>query len=156
MTVQTGNCKQFWSNCILLGEKLSPWLLLLGWAAVIFLFSAQPYSGQATEKIFGILNVPVRKCGHMVEYAMLAILSRRSWLKTFTSTKCSPTIAAFLITLLYALSDEWHQSFIPGRSATLSDVAVDAAGAAVGLAVSMLLCKKSRTARVDSRDDRRR
>lgn len=42
-------------------------------------------------------------------------------------------ILALFMAIAYALSDEWHQSFVPGRSATLSDVMVDASGALIGL-----------------------
>ena len=42
-------------------------------------------------------------------------------------------ILALFLAIAYALSDEWHQSFVPGRSATLSDVMVDASGALIGL-----------------------
>lgn len=42
-------------------------------------------------------------------------------------------ILALFLAIAYALSDEWHQSFVPGRSATLSDVMVDASGSLIGL-----------------------
>lgn len=42
-------------------------------------------------------------------------------------------ILALFMAIAYALSDEWHQSFVPGRSATLSDVMVDASGSLIGL-----------------------
>jgi len=41
---------------------------------------------------------------------------------------------ALLLSVLYAVSDEWHQSYVPGRSATIQDVLVDTAGACLGLA----------------------
>jgi VanZ family protein len=40
---------------------------------------------------------------------------------------------AFAIALLYAASDEWHQSFVPSRDGTLHDVIIDGAGAGLGL-----------------------
>ena len=45
---------------------------------------------------------------------------------------------AFVLSVVYALTDEWHQSFVPGRSATIADTLVDAAGAGLGWATLYL------------------
>ena len=42
---------------------------------------------------------------------------------------------AYGLTVIYAVSDEIHQAFVPGRSAQLSDVCIDACGAAIGLSL---------------------
>jgi len=48
-------------------------------------------------------------------------------------------VAAFGITMLYALSDEWHQSFVPDRAGRLDDVVTDAIGATIGLVVAWIV-----------------
>jgi hypothetical protein len=45
---------------------------------------------------------------------------------------------ALLLSILYAISDEWHQSYVPGRSATIQDTLVDTAGACLGWAAVRL------------------
>lgn len=102
------------------------WLPALLWMLLIYLFSAQAHSGQITENYLHDANVPVRKLAHMAEYAVLALLYRRALAGNWF---------AFLLTIAYAASDEWHQSFVPGRSASPLDVLVDAGGAMTALLV---------------------
>jgi len=45
---------------------------------------------------------------------------------------------AFFLTMIYAISDEYHQSFVPGRSGNLADLVIDATGAAAGLWLACL------------------
>lgn len=104
--------------------KFSQWLPAIVWMAVIYAFSNQAHSGALTETYLHGANVIVRKLAHMAEYALLAVLYRRP---------LPADIPAFFLAVLYAASDEWHQSFVPGRSACPSDVMVDAAGALLGL-----------------------
>lgn len=105
------------------------WFLVIAWMAVIFAFSNQANSGEVTEEVLGkVMNVPIRKCAHMFEYAVLFWLTRWSSLTIRRPASIVPGMFAFVICLLYALSDEYHQSFVPGRSAQLQDVAVDMAG----------------------------
>lgn len=108
-------------------------LLSAVWMLVIFCFSHQAHSGRITEDYLGDANVPVRKFAHMFEYAVLAILYYRSLLLGACLALQKLAILALFMAIAYALSDEWHQSFVPGRSATLSDVMVDASGALIGL-----------------------
>jgi len=86
---------------------------------VIFWFSDQPGSVEATEYIFGDWNHFVRKCAHFAEYAILTfcvwqVLGQRGW--------------TALVALLYACSDEFHQSFIPNRGSRVTDVLIDGLG----------------------------
>lgn len=99
---------------------LRRWGLLLAWMAVIFWFSHQPaeVSRQLAE------SKPVRKLGHFGGYAVLGALAARA---------AGRPGAALAIGLLYAAADEWHQTFVPGRSGQLSDVLLDTAGTAAGL-----------------------
>jgi len=124
--------------------KLAPWLLTLGWMALIYYFSDQPDSARLTEKYLGIWNVTIRKLAHLTEYAVLCSLYRWSLLKSFAGQGRLP---AFLLSVVYAALDEWHQSHVAGRSATLSDVLVDAGGALFGLALWQL--KPGKVAQVE-------
>lgn len=83
----------------------------------------------------------VRKTGHALAYAVLAVLIWRA--KRQTTSPSPPDFRrdatfAFALAVLYAASDEWHQTFTASRQGSLADVALDAAGAAVGLALLWL------------------
>jgi len=88
--------------------------------AVIFYLSAQPDldSGLAWD-------LPLRKLAHMAEFGLLWFL----WWRALGYGHPGPSIA---IALAYAVSDELHQSFVPGRVGSPVDVAIDALG--IGLA----------------------
>lgn len=76
---------------------------------------------------YDMLEFFIRKLGHVFEFALLAVL----WLNALRARQISRGIAllsASLISLLYAASDEWHQSFVPGRTGHAIDVAVDSIG----------------------------
>lgn len=67
---------------------------------------------------------------HLVEYAVLGFLLARA-MERIGPWGVAPTI----IGMLYGMSDEWHQSFVPGRDATLIDVVADTVGSAIGVLV---------------------
>jgi VanZ family protein len=111
-------------------ESLSPArvasLLLppLAVMAAIFLLSAQTSGGD--HDLFTLLT---RKLGHVTEYAVLTFC----WWRAFTGlgTPRDPRAAIFLavsIALVYAASDEFHQTFVSGRVGTPVDVAIDSIG----------------------------
>ena len=84
------------------------------------------------------LSFIVRKCAHMSEYALLCIL----WVLYMKEARFSKAyMLAYGLTVIYAVSDEMHQLFVPGRSAQLSDVCIDACGAAIGLMLIYLWCR---------------
>jgi len=101
--------------------------------AVIFAFSAQANSGAITQEYFGSLNVPIRKCGHMFEFGLLFLLF--NWALYPSKSFWNRALLSFLLTIAYAFSDEWHQSFVPGRTSQLSDVIVDGIGTGATWAV---------------------
>jgi len=96
--------------------------------AVIFAVSGTP--SDEIPKVEG-WDVLLKKGGHMVAYAILTVLLLRA-LETHTPTRKAAWLAVG-IAVLYAMTDEYHQTFVPGRSGTLVDLLVDAAGAALGL-----------------------
>ncbi|MBK8901086.1 MAG: VanZ family protein [Anaerolineaceae bacterium] len=97
------------------------WLPLLIAMGVIFFVSNQPSYDLPS---FGLWDLTVKKAGHFVAYAGLALLALRAvW------GGKRPYLAAILIVFLYSVSDEFHQTFIPGRNGTPVDVAIDMFGA---------------------------
>lgn len=79
----------------------------------------------------GALSYLVRKAGHFTEYLILAILFLRYRKEREPSEKSA--FCALLFVFLYAASDEFHQSFIPGRGPAFSDVLIDTAGGLTGI-----------------------
>lgn len=103
---------------------------------VIFAFSHQAYSGAITEEYLHDANIPIRKLAHMAEFGILYFLYLRTIGESRLSGKISlrsASLLAFVLTVAYASLDEWHQSFVPGRSSCLRDVMVDSLGALIAL-----------------------
>jgi VanZ family protein len=97
---------------------------------LIFALSAQPDLNSG----LGGWDTVLRKLAHIAAFGALWWL----WLRAFGR----PVIAA-VITLAYAASDEWHQSFVEGRVGAPSDIAIDAAG--VGIAVALWIYSQPRS-----------
>jgi len=73
----------------------------------------------------------VRKCAHMTEYFLLTLslqLPLTAWLSRHITPK-KRIITGFILTVLLAALDEYHQSFVPGRSGNFTDVCIDSIGA---------------------------
>ena len=106
-------------------KRLLPALVMM---SVIFGFSATPASSLPT---FGLLDLLVKKGGHMTGYALLAI--SYTWALEGKTAHQRVLPAAWSLAVFYAVTDELHQSFVPGRHASAADVLIDAVGAALGL-----------------------
>jgi VanZ family protein len=102
----------------------STWLPALLWMAVIFAFSTRHGGGHLPAA-----EVALRKLAHVTEYFVLTALLLRALRR---SQVTSAVAVAIVAALAYAASDEWHQSFVPGRTATPRDVAIDGIGIALG------------------------
>ena len=100
---------------------------------VIFYLSSQSSIPQAA----GIPSVIIAACGHLFAYAVLAILLARGFGANYGNFQRRALLAWSLATL-YGVSDEFHQSFVPGRHPSVLDVGIDAAGAAIGLGMLYL------------------
>ncbi|MFF2446501.1 VanZ family protein [Neobacillus sp. NPDC058068] len=134
-----------------------PWIIVLLWMLLIFKLSAQPatHSDQLSRGVTAVvvetvkqitpvtdvtvdrLDHIVRKNAHFFIYLILAIWvvnallrSRIAGLKGF--------FLAMAICVLYAISDEFHQVFVPGRGPGAKDVLIDSAGALVGIGIYKL------------------
>jgi VanZ family protein len=130
---------------------LQYWLPVVAWMIFIFLGSTDLLSAEHTSRFIGpflrwfapdvsdatIASVQlfVRKCGHLLEYAILAALLYRA-LRTWRD---HPFRLAFVFTAMYAAFDEFHQSFVASRTGSPWDVVVDCAGALLGLLFFWLL-----------------
>jgi VanZ family protein len=108
-----------------LAALLLPPLLAMG---VIFFLSAQP----SDEIDRAWWDVVLRKLAHFTEYAVLTALWWRA-LRGFGAQR--PLATAMAISLGYAVTDEFHQTFVDGRNGTPVDVLIDAAGIATAAAV---------------------
>ncbi len=112
-------------NQLKLKKLLSLWLPPIIWMGLIFLLSSRPTI--KTTQIYW-QDFLVKKTAHFIEYAILSFLYIRAFLGSSFSRK-KTFILAFLISLIYAASDEYHQSFIPGREPRVRDVVIDSIGA---------------------------
>ncbi|MEW6404842.1 MAG: VanZ family protein, partial [Chloroflexota bacterium] len=74
------------------------------------------------------LDIAFQKTGHFLAYAILTLLVYRP-----LRHRKRAFLMAFLIASLYAASDEWHQTFVPGREGTVRDWGIDLAGSIVAL-----------------------
>lgn len=122
------------------------------WAILIFIGSGDFLSGShtgsvllgplrwlfshASEATLGAIHFWIRKAGHLTEYAILAGLTARA-----LSTSSLGFLrrgwfwAALGVVVVYSLSDEFHQSFVPSRGASLHDSMIDSVGGLLGLAI---------------------
>lgn len=96
------------------------WLPPLLLMALIFFLSAQPTLPEAPGELFDAL---LKKLAHAVVYLLLFCWLLRAWRKSRSAMQALD--AALLTTALYAVSDELHQAFVPGRHANWYDVVID-------------------------------
>lgn len=109
------------------------WLAVVVWAALIFYFSARP-----NLKIsYGTWGFVLRKSAHMAEFAVLSFLVWRA-LKQHGVRNLQAIVIATVLAFLFAVSDEYHQSFVVGRTASATDVGFDLTGIAAVVAVAMV------------------
>jgi VanZ family protein len=109
------------------------WLPVLLWMGLIFFLSSIPRL-RVTE---GLSDLILRKLAHMTEYAILFFLFWRGWGQSGTFSVKKRLLTALVLTILYAASDEYHQTFVPGRAGRIQDVAIDTAGALGGLFLTL-------------------
>ena len=109
------------------------WFVVIAWAGLIFYLSSIPSLNSG----FGVWDFFLRKAAHVVEYAVLTGLLARAWRKTSAALTVTGILAlSGLFALLYAISDEIHQAYVPGRGPSAVDVAVDACGIIAALYVA--------------------
>lgn len=125
---------------------LKRWGPALAMMAIIFAFSSIPMrEAEISREGFRLTwRLAVFKGGHVLGYALLAAalqhgLRMKGW---------RGTVAVLGLTLAYAISDELHQAFVPGRSASIMDVGIDVFGGLIGILIinkaMKILNKKNR------------
>lgn len=136
---------------------------LLAWMAVIFLGSTGALSAtnsgsvlkslllwvfpNVTDAGVAAIHSVVRKAGHLTEYAILAVLAGRAFSgSTHEGLRRRWFAAALGLVVLYSFSDEFHQSFVASRTASVFDCLIDITG---GLAA--LIFYRRRVARAPGR-----
>ena len=122
---------------------------VLAWMIVIFIFSTDYFSSARTTPIIAPLlsslfpslteahieniGLVLRKLGHWGEYFILAVLLMRALRAEFPGSSAKREIIwSVVFAVIYAVSDELHQSFVPSRSASAVDVSIDSIGAICG------------------------
>lgn len=143
--------------CLDYRKIIIPALTVL-WMSVIFWFSSAPAeessnmslsAGRAAARVFipdfdewsleeqdafaERIDHPVRKTAHAGEYAVLGMLMLGTVNSFSAGAFVRKGMAAWLLTALYAATDEFHQLFVAGRSGQISDVLLDSTGAAAGI-----------------------
>jgi VanZ family protein len=126
------------------------WLPILLWMAIIFAGSTDLMSAEHTSRIIVPLlrwffpsispitliraEFFVRKAAHVSEYAVLAVLFYRAFVHTILQSRRALSAGLVLFSCAaYAASDEFHQSFVPSRTASLRDVMIDLCGATLAV-----------------------
>jgi VanZ family protein len=146
-------------------RPVSHWMPILAWMLLIFAGSSDVLSAEHTSRFIvpflrwldpqisfaaiAACHVILRKLGHFTEYAILAALLWRGLRGTFTAVGSSLlALATFVIAAGFAASDEFHQSFVPSRTASARDVMIDCLGALCAIALCALFASRRDTAAV--------
>lgn len=131
-------------------------ILTFGWMFIIFLLSNEP-SGMSSGRSDLIVNTIssslhltlsqeimtflVRKSAHTVAYFVLGVLIFNI-VKDFRLNRARQAIViSVAVAFLYAVSDEFHQLFVQGRSCELRDVMIDTVAATIGICLYCLICR---------------
>ena len=111
-------------------------LLAIGWATAIFILSSQ--AGDALPPLLSGLD----KLLHALVFGVLGVLVLGS-MKTSSRGVYTPgqALIAVVLVTLYGILDEFHQRYVPGRSAELLDIAADAVGGIIGVGIVWVLMK---------------
>jgi len=144
-------------------------ILIIIWMSIIFMFSNQPatessklsdgfisttigniykvFNKNVTEtkltKIKEKYTTPVRKTAHFSIYLILGLLTTLL-IKEYNYENRKQIIIAILICILYAISDEIHQLFVPGRSGELKDILIDTTGSSLGILITNMIFKREK------------
>ena len=139
---------------------LKYWLPVFIWLGVIFAGSTDIFSTEQTSRYLvpflrwldpqislstiATIHFALRKLGHLTEYAILAAFFWRA-LRNVSSLRAKMStlfLGVWVACAIIAATDEFHQSFIASRTASLNDVLTDSLGAAIGLAICLAIAQR--------------
>ena len=152
-------------------KKINSWILVIIWMIIIFMFSnmdtiksngtskeminkvvettietsnnigiiEETPTEEEKQNIINNLNLPLRKIMHFTEYLILSLLLLNALTKTKIQNKYFITI---IICFIYAITDEYHQTFIDGRTGQFIDVLIDTTGSILGLIIYNKIIQK--------------
>ncbi|CAM5184910.1 VanZ family protein OS=Ureibacillus acetophenoni OX=614649 GN=SAMN05877842_104148 PE=4 SV=1 [Ureibacillus acetophenoni] len=106
-------------------------------------------SGKEKEINIGSFNNTIRDYAHFTLYFILGAIVA-SALKKFRLTTANTIMFSILICIVFAITDEWHQLYVSGRGAQLSDVMIDSTGAILGVFCSLCISWIVRSKRIES------
>ncbi len=121
-------------------ELIRYWLPALIWSAVLLFLSGRAGAGSmtarvlqwllpATSPMFDPVHFSIRKTVHVLAYGLLGFLDFRAVRGPRKGWTLRWSAVAVALAVIIASLDEWHQSFVPGRTGTPVDVVIDCAGA---------------------------
>jgi VanZ family protein len=138
---------------------LKYWWPALIWAVVISTFSTGAFTSDNTSIVIipvlrfflphasletlQFLHHLIRKSAHVTEYCILSLLILRGLAAGRREFHLRWALLAILFVAGYASLDEFHQSFVPGRTAAVSDVFIDTCGGTAGLIIAWLWFRRT-------------
>jgi len=154
------------------------WVVTATWPASISVLSTKAYGGSVTGWLlaqilaalhfhlnphtFAIVHFVTRKLAHLTEYAIFSLLLYHSFEPRHPQDwNARSAFGALVVAGLFSLVDEYHQSFVPGRTSSLMDCGIDTVGALLAMAAyyagTRLYASKSKRAAVnESRDENKK
>jgi VanZ family protein len=140
-------------------SRLRRYVPLLFWMALIFFASSGEFSAANTGSVIqpllrwlfphisdervAFVHFFARKCAHFGGYAVLGLLAARAFISsTHVRLRNNWFLSALLLVSLYALSDEYHQSFVPSRTGSIYDSLLDMSGGLTALLVVAVLARQ--------------
>jgi VanZ family protein len=130
-------------------DSLKKWLPVGLWLALIFYFSTDQFSSSNTSQVLepvldwllpgmaldriALVHSLLRKLGHWGEYFVFSILLLRALRDSHENWKLRHATLSIMFVFFYAAGDEFHQSFVPSRTANVNDVLIDLLGGICGI-----------------------
>jgi VanZ family protein len=134
---------------------LSRWWPALAWAVVISAFSTGAFTSENTGRVIipalhwllphaslqtlNMMHHIIRKCAHFTEYFILSLLILRAIRAGRHEMRLAWIFAVIILVAGYASLDEFHQSFVPGRTPAVGDVLIDTSGGAAAQIIAALV-----------------
>jgi len=110
-------------------KVLKYWLPVIVWSLIIFFLSSLPTA--PITKVYW-REFAIKKSAHVIEYAIFTILMYRA-LKESGVEKKEAGVYSIIMAVLYGISDEFHQSFTPGRDPRIRDIIFDTIGSLLAI-----------------------